>query len=86
MTSGILWRIFGQTSDFSGGFLYIVYTIHFAVTNSEAVIGSSACFYEILWPARQKLKIITSLRERTAQNARSFKLSDHFERCANSFF
>jgi hypothetical protein len=28
----------------------------------------------------------TSLRERTAQNARSFKLSDRFERCVNSFF
>jgi hypothetical protein len=30
--------------------------------------------------------MVTSLRERTAQNARSFKLSDRFERCANSFF
>jgi hypothetical protein len=30
--------------------------------------------------------MITSLRERTAKNERSFKLSDRFERCANSFF
>jgi hypothetical protein len=30
--------------------------------------------------------MVTSLRERTPQNARSFKLSDRFERCANSFF
>ncbi len=29
--------------------------------------------------------LVTSLTERTAQNARSFKLSDCFERCANSF-
>ena len=35
---------------------------------------------------RQKLNTLTSLSERTAQNARSFKLSDRFERCANSFF
>ncbi len=38
-------------------------------------------------PCRQKLNMLfTSLSERTAQNARSFKLSDRFERCANSFF
>ncbi len=29
--------------------------------------------------------LYTSLSERTAQNAHSFKLSDRFERCANSF-
>jgi hypothetical protein len=34
----------------------------------------------------QKLNMDTSLRERTAQNGRSFKLSDRFEQCANSFF
>ena len=76
---------------YCGGFLvklglfawFSLYTIHFAVTNSEAAKGSAACFYEILWPARQKT---SSLREQTAKNARSFKLSDRFERCANSFF
>jgi hypothetical protein len=40
----------------------------------------------LLYTAPQKLNTVTSLRERTAQNARSFKLSDRFERCANSFF
>jgi hypothetical protein len=33
-----------------------------------------------------KLNIVTLLRERTAQNACSFKLSDRYEHCANSFF
>jgi hypothetical protein len=32
-----------------------------------------------------KCSLVTSLKERTAQNVRSFKLSDRFERCANSF-
>jgi hypothetical protein len=40
----------------------------------------------LLYTAPQKLNTVKSLRERTAQNARSFKLSDRFERCANSFF
>jgi hypothetical protein len=37
-------------------------------------------------PRRQKLFMLTLLSERPAKNARSFKLSDRFERCANSFF
>ncbi len=54
--------------------------INFAGPNSKAAMGRVACFY-----APQKINMATSLRERTAQNARSFKLSDRFERCANSF-
>jgi hypothetical protein len=34
----------------------------------------------------KKLNMVKSLWERTAQKARSFKLSDRFERCANSLF
>jgi hypothetical protein len=41
-------------------------------------------FYYIL-PPKNLTCMVTSLRERTAQNARFFKLSDRFERCANSF-
>ncbi len=75
--------------------------IDFAGTNSEAAMGRAACFWEFFLPvsrpltnvasiftiytAPQKLKLVTSLRERTVQNAHSFKLSDRFERCANSF-
>jgi hypothetical protein len=40
----------------------------------------------LLYTAPQKLNMGKSLRERTAQNALSFKLIDRFERCANSFF
>ncbi len=40
----------------------------------------------LLYTAPPKHNMVTSLRERTTQNARSFKLSDRFERCANSFF
>ncbi len=40
----------------------------------------------ILSTYRRLPDMVTSLIERTAQNARSFKLSDRFERCANSFF
>ncbi len=41
-------------------------------------------FYYMLPP--KLTNMVKSLRERTAQNARSFKLSDRFERCTNSFF
>jgi hypothetical protein len=75
--------------------------INFARTNSEAAMGRAACFYEIFWSVSRPLiskaasiftiycppkTSVTSLRERTAQNARSFELSHRFERCANSFF
>ncbi len=40
----------------------------------------------LLYTVPQKLYMEASLRERIAQNARSFKLSNRFERCANSFF
>jgi hypothetical protein len=48
-------------------------------------MGSFGKFF-LLYTASQKLSMVTSLRERTAQNERSFKLSARFERCANSFF
>jgi hypothetical protein len=43
-------------------------------------------FFYYIGTAPPKAFMATSLRERTAQNARSFKLSDRFEWCANSLF
>jgi hypothetical protein len=61
--------------------------ISFLKYRFKKLMGRVSCFQ--IWDMGYDISYIntgTSLRERTAQNARSFNLSDRFERCANSFF
>ncbi len=59
--------------------------VFYLLLTPHALLIFQGCkyFYYILPPQLNK---VTSLRKRIASNARSFKLSDRFERCANSFF
>jgi hypothetical protein len=54
-------------------------------TNGPFPVSSNGTLVPLVTILTPK-NLVTSLRERTAQNVRSFNLSDRFERCANSFF